>query len=443
MRPSPDHIRGRRAVNALAERARETLGTPSVSQMEAGLEALWTRETSTSRRRSARLRWPLIGAVAAASIGALLVTGWPARTLRSWRPAPPLDYRVEGGTVIEGGYLRDAGGRGLKLTFTGGTEIKLAAGTRGRLRSVDATGARIGIEHGAASFDVTPHPGRRWLVDVGPFLVTVKGTQFTVSWDVTSERFELRLERGRVSVTGPMATGEIPLEAGHRLLVDLPRGETLINELEKAGTSPREAPPAPASAAAIEPPSPQTAVRASAPPHRKGDRSEVGTPPSRLAWNERPQDWTRALASGHLDEILDDVDRIGMKAAVERASIDDLFALADAARYRGRTSLAREALLSAGRRFPDAARTIDAEYLLGRVEEQTEHGPRAALHHYDEYLVRAPRGTYAAEALGRRMVLTKKLNGPEAAAPIAEEYLRRFPNGTYAGSARALGHGGP
>ena len=160
--------------------------------------------------------------------------------------------------------------RGLKLTFTGGTEIRLAAGARGRLRSVDGTGARIGIEHGSASFDVAPHPGRRWLVDVGPFLVTVKGTQFTVSWDVTSERFELRLERGRVSVTGPMSTGEIPLEAGHRLLVDLPRGETLITELVKTGASPKEAPPASTTADGLAPSPPQRPVPTTAAPQQEG-----------------------------------------------------------------------------------------------------------------------------------------------------------------------------
>lgn len=442
MRPSPDRIRARRALNDLAERARETFGAPTASQLEAGLDALWTRETSSRRRRSARLWWPLVGAAVAVSIGAIFVMGWPARALLSWRHAAPLEYRVEGGAVIEGGYLRDAGGKGLKLTFTGGTEIKLAPGTRGRLRSVDATGARIGIDHGSASFDVAPHPGRSWLVDVGPFLVTVKGTQFGVSWDVRSERFELRLDRGRVTVSGPMSSGEIPLEAGHRLVVDLPRGETVISELVKAGPPPKDAPAAPVPALELEP-SPPPAGRAAA-QHRKAERVVVvGAQLSRSAGTMRPRDWTRALASGHLDEILDEADRAGTRATVDTASIEDLFALADAARYRKRTSLAREALLSARRRFPSAARTVDADYLLGRVEEEADHGTNAALHFYDQYLVRAPRGTYAAEALGRRMILTKKLNGPEAAAPIAEEYLRRFPNGTYAGSARALGHGAP
>src|SRR4051794_2878137 len=112
MRSSPDRIRARRAVNALAERAADALGTPTASQLDAGLQALWTRETSTRRHRGAWLRRPMIGAMigamVAASIGAIFVTGWPLGTLRSWRSSPPLEYRVEGGTVIEGGYLRDA-----------------------------------------------------------------------------------------------------------------------------------------------------------------------------------------------------------------------------------------------------------------------------------------------------------------------------------------------
>ena len=57
---------------------------------------------------------------------------------------------------------------------------------------------------------------------------------------------------------------------------------------------------------------------------------------------------------------------------------------------------------------------------------------------YDEYLTRAPSGTYASEALGRKMIATSKLEGAARAKPVAEEYLLRFPRGTYAGAARAL-----
>ena len=74
--------------------------------------------------------------------------------------------------------------------------------------------------------------------------------------------------------------------------------------------------------------------------------------------------------------------------------------------------------------------------MLGRVEEAGQK--QLAIQHYDDYLTRAPGGTYAAEALGRRMILTKDVEGPARASRIARDYLRRFPNGSYAKAARAL-----
>ena len=77
--------------------------------------------------------------------------------------------------------------------------------------------------------------------------------------------------------------------------------------------------------------------------------------------------------------------------------------------------------------------------MLGRVEELREQGTSTqAIEWYDEYLARAPTGGFAAEALGRKMILTKEIGGPAEARPIAREYLQRFPTGSYAGSARAL-----
>jgi hypothetical protein len=125
-------------------------------------------------------------------------------------------------------------------------------------------------------------------------------------------------------------------------------------------------------------------------------------------------------------------------ATLENASSDDLFALADAARYRRRTDLARAALLAQRRRFPHAPRSLDTIFLLGRVEELRAQGAAQAIARYDEYLAQAPAGAYAAEALGRKMILTDERDGRSAARPIADEYLRRFPGGSYAGSARAL-----
>ena len=63
------------------------------------------------------------------------------------------------------------------------------------------------------------------------------------------------------------------------------------------------------------------------------------------------------------------------------------------------------------------------------MEELREHGTARAqaIDWYDEYLAQAPTGAYAAEALGRKMILTNEAGGPAEARPIADEYLRRFP----------------
>jgi TolA-binding protein len=352
--------------------------------------------------------------VGALAVTALLVAGvLPAPRPSAPQAPPALAYRIEGGSLVEGGYLREAGGAGVRLFFSEGTEFNLKPGTRSRLRTVDAAGARIAIEHGTASFQVTPAKDHRWQVDVGPFLVTVKGTVFTVSWDAAAERFELVLRRGRVSVSGPVTGGEVALEAGQRLTVDLPKGETVIG------------------AQKLEPPPEQPSV-ASKPAAPALQRS--------AGKGDGERRWAAALAAGQLDRILDEATRAGVKTTLEKASSDDLLALADAARYRRRMDLARDALLAERRRFPDSPRAHDATFLLGRVEEASERGWAQAIEWYDEYLREAPTGTYASEALGRKMTLTSKVEGASQARPIAEEYLRRFPRGTYAGPATSFMH---
>ncbi|MET0594064.1 MAG: FecR domain-containing protein, partial [Polyangiaceae bacterium] len=238
---------------------------------------------------------------------------------------PALSYRLEGGNLIEGGYLRESGPSGIRAVFSEGTEFILLPGTRSRLREVGASGARITIEHGAASFQVTPANDHRWQVDVGPFLVTVKGTVFSVSWDAVTEKFELKLRQGAVTVSGPLTSGEIALRAGQRLQVDLPRGEAVINE-----HIPEERVEPPAGST---PSAPETAVEAppSASPKPGVPLGKRGAASSAARSNDDHQ-WAAALAAGHLDRILAEAERAGVKATLETASSDDLLALADAAR---------------------------------------------------------------------------------------------------------------
>jgi TolA-binding protein len=254
-------------------------------------------------------------------------------------------------------------------------------------------------------------------------LVTVTGTVFTTSWDPVSEQFDLRLKEGSVLVSGPVAAGEIPLRAGQRLVANLAKVQTVITEemSDPARGAAAVPPPAAASPAELPPP---------------------GLSPKPVSSSEakRPSDhqWSRKLARGQWDRILEEASRPGIEATLGEASSEDLFALANAARYRHRFDLARSVLLAERRRFPSSPRSLEAVYLLGRVEESHDSGTAKAIGWYDEYLSHAPAGPLAGEALGRKMTLTEKSQGPERARSLAEEYLRRFPKGNYAGSAREL-----
>ena len=235
MRPSSSQSKGQQALATLTELARDSVRPPSSGQLEEGLQALSARIAGDKSRRTRLLRWSLVGATAAAAV--ILGVGIFARSQVRLpaAAAPALAYQIEGGSLVDGGYLRESGRSGIKLFFEEGSEFVLMPGTRSRLRTVDGSGARIAIEHGTASFLITPRSDHKWLVDVGPFLVTVRGTVFTVSWDASTERFELRLQHGRVTVSGPISGGDIALQAGQRLAVDLPKAETRITEQSQIG----------------------------------------------------------------------------------------------------------------------------------------------------------------------------------------------------------------
>jgi ferric-dicitrate binding protein FerR (iron transport regulator) len=424
-----------RALEALTRLARATVQRPTAAQLDRGLNLLVARSTAHRSRRTKVVRWSLAGLFAAVCT-LLGVQVAPVLRGRASDPAA-VEYRVEGGSILAGGYLRDSGDDGVRLVFNEGTQVNLMPGARGRLRSLDNEGSRVVLDQGTATFDVARSKERRWLVEAGPFSVAVKGTFFTVSWDPPSERFELRLQHGKVVVSGPIASGDIELRAGQRLIVNLPKAETLILE-EPAAFASAGSSGAPTTPSAEHEPALPALVAGQPTVKDAAEASRAPAAPTASAVNkvERKSSWADHLAHGHWDRILEDVERRGIETTLETSPSEDLFALADAARYRRRADLARAALLAQRRRFPASSRSTDVAFLLGRVEEARDRA--RAIAWYDEYLARAATGTYAAEAWGRKMVLTNELKGRSLARPIAEEYLRRFPKGSYKDAARAL-----
>jgi hypothetical protein len=86
-------------------------------------------------------------------------------------------------------------------------------------------------------------------------------------------------------------------------------------------------------------------------------------------------------------------------------------------------------------RFASSQAARDAAFFLGRLAEPSGGG---ALDWYERYLSESPHGSYAAQALGRKMMLLYRQRGSAAARPVAVDYLARFPNGPDAATGRKL-----
>jgi hypothetical protein len=398
----------------LVKLARDELGEMSVQRRVEGFLALSARRSERKRRNRLVLR-------VAAALAVVALVGFGRHWLEL-RQAGMLSYSVEGARIDPSGVIEATGTAEPVLRFSDGTEVVLQTGSRGQVKSVAEHGARIAVS-GKVSVAVVHWRGAHWLFEAGPFLITVTGTSFTADWREAEGRLEIVLKTGSIAVSGPLSDEAIALRAGQRLVISTRDKEVLIRDIDPAVAA---VPSTPSSQAA---PSLQPSVPSSAAP---SVTSEVTSEPLPVTSN-----WTADLAAGRFANILQQAEQRGIDKVLGQASSAELAALSDAARYSRREDVARRALTAQRRRFPQSARANDAAFLLGRLEEAGQH-PELALTWYERCLGESPRGTYTAEALGRKMTVLQRLHGAARARPIAEEYLRRYPNGTYAAAARAL-----
>ena len=417
----------------LVELARQALGHMSPAQHVRGLQSL---RSQLARRAGA----PALGAWAAVAGGAV-ACGLAVALFLGWRheqAGAPLSFRLEGADLQPGGYVEASPAGQSVLRFSDGSEVGLAEQTRLHVHSIDHRGAQITLEDGKAHAYIVHAPGTRWSFDAGPFAIGVTGTAFSLAWSAATHRLDVKLENGSVSVSGPFSDAPIAIRAGQWLTV---RGsEVAIRNLGDESTSPE------ASA------KPEVAVAATPTPLAFPDRpskaeSPSGTSPNTSAGararsagsasGASPHHWAADLANGKVAPIVDEAIRQGLDSTFAESSSDELSALADAARYTRHDDIARDAFFAIRRRFPRSNHALDAAFLLGRLAE-AQGDSHGALSWFETYLSDAPNGTYASEALGRKMTVVQQLEGSEAARPVAEAYLRRFPTGTYAQAARAL-----
>jgi hypothetical protein len=408
---------------ALAALARKSLGQVSPVEQVRGREIL--RARLAWRRR--RIVWSLALATTGAGAFAALVI---APRLIHRGEGAPLAYQVEGGALGPDGRIEARAGVEPALRFADGTVIALARGTQGRLTAVDGRGAHLAISDGTASVNVVPKPHARWRVDAGPFVINVHGTVFTAAWNEASGRLDVRLVRGSISVEGPVTGGPIAMRAGQRLTVAMRQSRVLLRAIDDHEGDAAESDTTVAAPIAEVAPPPTLAPPVAVVPAPLALRAAAHQ-------SHAARSWPSALASGDFASIVAEAEH-DLSRALRASSSDDLAALADAARYQRRDDLARRALEAQRRRFHGSPRAADAAFFLGRLDENDGEGLIRALRWYDRYLDEAPGGSYAAEALGRKMVAMRDLYGVAEARGVADEYVRRFPHGSYAGAARAL-----
>jgi hypothetical protein len=147
--------------------------------------------------------------------------------------------------------------------------------------------------------------------------------------------------------------------------------------------------------------------------------------------------WSSKLAHGEFQSILDDAQRRGLDATLAEAPLVDLAALADAARYTRRHDVAVPALTAERKRFAGSAQAYDASFFLAGLAEGSGQDA-SALDGYETYLRESASGSYASQALGRKLLLVNKLRGVGEARPVATAYLARFKDGPYADYARKV-----
>jgi TolA-binding protein len=404
---------------ALVGLVHERQGHLSPAQQAAGEERLVARWKRPPVSR-ARLAWLSAAAVAAVAFALVVL---------AHRGTGALSYAVEGGHLGRQGTIELDPGQEARLHFSDGSDVAFAAGTQASLRRVDGQGAIVSVSTGSAHVDITHRPGARWSFEAGPFVIEVTGTAFRFGWDAPREELDVQMERGSIRVSGPLSAGTLPLVAGQHLIVHVRQGETVIREHDGASEN---TPNAPEPAASVD-----SIGVADSLGHPADPTSEAPAPSAAKPHNgsDNPG-WQALLASGDSESILQQARHRGIDESIATATSGDLAALADAARYRRQDDIARQALLGQRRRFPASLAAHEAAFLLGRLEE-TRGKSAAAVNWYARYMKEEPSGTYASEALGRRMLLLQSTSPGDAHA-AATEYLRRFPGGGYAPQAQAL-----
>jgi TolA-binding protein len=348
----------------------------------------------------------------------------------------PLRYEIHGGQRLASNYVAASRREPANVVFSDGSTITAAPGSRLRIDTTAVHGARVLIEHGSVTAQVTHSGHSKWVFGAGPFDIRITGTRFTAVWDPEEQALDLTLHEGSVEVDSPLGSSHCVVRSGQRFHASLSTGSMRLENVESGGPLANLDLPAPLTAATqpvLDQAGASEAQRHAS--HRAGKPSaRSDAPGSGLL---EPSGFGAAVQRGEFQRVVSAALERGLPATLASADADALRALGDAARYTGEFEVAEQSLRALRERFANSAKSTAAAFLLGRTFELASK-PSNADRAYRTYLKEAPAGPFAADALAGHMRMVEQLQGPAAAKPIAQDYLRRYRDGVHAKAARRL-----
>lgn len=385
-------------------------------------------ERRARRRSDTRGHW--VKALLAAAACALVVIGFVAWQRR------PLTYRIQGGSRFAAGSLSVSNDEPASIRFSDGSVIDASPGTRIRVDNLGADGARVILESGTASARVHHGKSSSWLFVAGPFEVRVLGTAFDLAWDAAKGEVELVLRQGQTEFRGPLGHGPITVATGQRLRASLRARSLRLDESAVDTAAPK---PATSSAEPQNTPEPQNPSEVETRAVTTERRTAAPSSPPLFGKSEAVHraSWSELAQRGQFKAVVDEAQQGNVDNCFATCPVSDLRALADSARYLGRTQLAEQSLKAMRQRAGNGDQRAWAAFMLGRIAEAVGQPARANTW-YDTYLSEAPQGQFAADALAGKMQATMTLHGTAAARPLAVQYLQRYPNGVHSAMARKI-----
>jgi TolA-binding protein len=358
------------------------------------------QERSASSSRSAVRGWAR-GLAAAAAI--LIVVGAGAL----WRSH--VNARASA-SLTPGAWLETKSSEQLPMQFAEGTQVVVHAQSRVRVESVDPRGASMVVERGTVSADIVHRADTNWSFSAGPFRVRVTGTRLAISWDPTTSKFDVHVDRGSVVVTGPLLQGGRAVRGGESCSVSVRQ-----HRLEVGRSEPK------AKTDAI----PHLEVR-DLPVLEDSAETQIPKGGALARWQELER-------QGRYAEAVVAAEGAGLEPIYGSGSAPELMSLARAARLANRHAIATQALLRCRARFPNTRQAATAAFLLGRGAS-----PLEAARWFTTYLSEQPSGPLAREAAGRLIESYHRAGDSARTRQAATVYLAQYPSGPHAAFARSM-----